>query len=148
MGYNFRRDGNLDHCIGACGYGPGNWLAQQLGGTLASTNPGIAVFTWNTIGVLDVPSFIAITGEAWARHPTTIINGQDPPPVPPVIPPVVPPVVPPGPTPGPVIDFITWLLAQAWFMDFVKWLIAHGLKPSSEAEMRQAVSSYRIEAGV
>ncbi len=153
IGTGFRRDGNLDHCISACAYGTMGWLAQQLGGPTPNpvwlSAPAYGVFTWDTIGILDVPSFIAITGEAWSRNPTTIINGQDPTPAP--VPPPQPipvPIPPPGPSPGPVIDFMTWLLAQAWFLDFVKWLLAHGLKPTSEGEIRVAVSQYRIEAGV
>ena len=32
------------------------------------------MFTWNTIGIIDVPSMLAITHEAWLRNPTTVIN--------------------------------------------------------------------------
>ena len=30
------------------------------------------MFTWNSIGIIDVPSMIAITQEAWLRQPTTV----------------------------------------------------------------------------
>jgi hypothetical protein len=34
----------------------------------------IGLFTWNSIGIIDVPSMLAITQEAWLRNPTTVIN--------------------------------------------------------------------------
>jgi hypothetical protein len=74
----FSTDGNLDHCVSLCGYGPAAWLMGQLGGTLpkslAPATPCYALFTWSAIGVIDVPSMVAITGEAWLRTPTTIIK--------------------------------------------------------------------------
>ena len=39
----------------------------------AATKPGYALFTWDSIGIIDVPSMIAITSEAWFRQPTTVI---------------------------------------------------------------------------
>jgi hypothetical protein len=75
-----------DHCISACGYGPIAWLLGQLGAAVPAgvdgTKPGYAVFTWDTIGVLDVASLNAITFEAWLRTPTTIIVGPPSPPNP------------------------------------------------------------------
>ena len=74
----FQQDQNMDHCVDVCGYGPIAWLLSQLGGTLPSnvdgTQPGYAIFTWNSIGVVDVPSFLAITCETWLRQPTTVIK--------------------------------------------------------------------------
>jgi hypothetical protein len=35
--------------------------------------PGYALFTWDSIGIIDVPSMIAITSEAWFRQPTTMV---------------------------------------------------------------------------
>jgi len=74
----FTQDGNVDHCTGLSGYGPSGWLAQQLGVGLprgvAPATPGYAMFTWSSIGIIDVPSMVAITGEAWLRTPTTIIK--------------------------------------------------------------------------
>lgn len=106
----FRTDQNLDHCISVCGFGTIAWLLQQLGGVLPSnvdgTQPGYAVFTWNTIGVLDVPSLLAITGEAWLRNPATVTLGFGAP-TPDAVkvygggPPTPIPIVPtPTPTPG------------------------------------------------
>lgn len=75
----FASDQNEDHCVSLCGYGSISWLAQQLGVSVPSgidgTHPGYLLFTWDTVGIIDVPSMIAITGEAWLRTPTTIIQG-------------------------------------------------------------------------
>lgn len=73
---NFQPDNNEDHCVSLCGYGTMAWLADQLHCQVPSdvdgTQDGYALFTWSTIGVIDVPSMIAITGEAWLRNPTTL----------------------------------------------------------------------------
>lgn len=72
----FSEDTNEDHCVSLCGYGTFRWLAGQLKVALSSgvsaATPGYALFTWNSIGLIDVPSMLAITGEAWLRNPTTI----------------------------------------------------------------------------
>jgi hypothetical protein len=69
-------DTKEDHCVSLCGYGTMSWLAQQLGVSVPSgvngDNPGYAMFTWNSIGIIDVPSMINITAEAWLRNPTTV----------------------------------------------------------------------------
>lgn len=74
----FNRDTAEDHCVSLCGYGTIEWLAGELGvpvpAGIVGTQPGYAMFTWSTIGIIDVPSMIAITQEAWLRTPTTIIN--------------------------------------------------------------------------
>jgi hypothetical protein len=74
----FHADANEDHCVSLCGYGTIAWLAQKLNVQVPAgvdgTKPGYAMFTWNTIGIIDVPSMLAITHEAWLRIPTTIIN--------------------------------------------------------------------------
>lgn len=71
----FKQDGNLDHCTALCGYGPFGWLMAQLKAkpsTVLDQNlPVYAMFTWSTIGIIDEPSLLAITGEAWLRTPTT-----------------------------------------------------------------------------
>ncbi len=76
LGVDFSQDPNMDHCTSACGYGPIAWLLSEISGTLPAgpygTQPGIAMFTWDSVGVLDWPSFLAITGEAWLRQPTTV----------------------------------------------------------------------------
>ena len=73
----FTDDTNEDHCVSLCGYGSISWLLSQLGATVPSgvdgTQPGYGMFTWATIGVIDIPSMLAITGEAWLRSPNTVI---------------------------------------------------------------------------
>jgi hypothetical protein len=53
-------------------------LASQLKVTLPAgavgTTPGYGLFTWDTIGIIDHPSMLAITHEAWLRNPTTIVK--------------------------------------------------------------------------
>ena len=74
----FNSDNNVDHCVSLCGYGTITWLAQQLGVAVPNGvdggQPGYALFTWNSIGIIDVPSMLAITREAWIRIPTTIVK--------------------------------------------------------------------------
>ena len=75
----FHPDSNMDHCVSLCGYGTIEWLWLQFtpGVSLPSwvdvDAPAYAMFTWDSIGIIDVPSLIAITGEAWLRNPTTVI---------------------------------------------------------------------------
>jgi hypothetical protein len=74
----FRPDSNEDHCVSLCGYGTVAWLAQQLRVQVPAgadgTKPAYGLFTWNSVGIIDVPSMLAITHEAWLRKPTTIIK--------------------------------------------------------------------------
>ena len=76
FGTGFKSDGKQDHCVSLCGFGTISWLAQQLKVSVPSgvdeTKNGYALFTWNSIGVIDVPSMLAVTHEAWLRRPTTI----------------------------------------------------------------------------
>jgi hypothetical protein len=73
----FHPDHAEDHCVSLCGFGTITWLAQQLKVQVPAgvdgTKPGYALFTWDSIGIIDVPSMIAITDEAWLRKPTTKI---------------------------------------------------------------------------
>jgi hypothetical protein len=82
FGVGFQADSNEDHCVSLCGYGTINWLAQQLNinvpGGLDGTKPGYALFTWDSIGIIDLPSLLAITQEAWLRQPTTVTTGTSP----------------------------------------------------------------------
>jgi hypothetical protein len=74
----FKEDKHIDHCVSLCGYGTISWLAQQMKVTVPSSvdgsKPGFAVFTWDSIGIIDFPSMNAITDEAWLRAPTTIVR--------------------------------------------------------------------------
>ena len=38
------------------------------------TKLGYAMFTWDSIGIIDQPSMVAKTEEAWLRTPTTVIK--------------------------------------------------------------------------
>lgn len=71
----FQPDGSEDHCVSLCGYGTIGWLAQQLSAQLPAGvdggQSGYAMFTWSSIGIIDEPSMLAITHEAWLRNPTT-----------------------------------------------------------------------------
>jgi len=73
----YTQDNNEDHCVSLCGYGTISWLAHQLDASVPSgvdgTKPGYAMFTWGSIGIIDVPSMVAITHEAWLRTPTTVV---------------------------------------------------------------------------
>ena len=74
----FHPDTAEDHCVSLCGYGTLEWLAKELKthipGGINATQPGYALFTWDTIGIIDVPSLMAITHEAWLRMPTTKVQ--------------------------------------------------------------------------
>jgi hypothetical protein len=76
----FHTDGNEDHCVSLCGYGTIDWLAQQFNVRVPSGVNGsaqaYAMFTWDSIGIIDVPSMVAITHEAWLRQPTTVMKGH------------------------------------------------------------------------
>lgn len=78
FGTKYKDDDAEDHSVALCGYGTISYLAAQLGAKIPNgidgTDPGYAMFTWNSIGIIDVPSMIAITQEAWLRQPTTVAN--------------------------------------------------------------------------
>ncbi|MBB5330869.1 hypothetical protein [Tunturiibacter gelidoferens] len=78
----FHADSTEDHCTSLCGYGPIKWLAQELKVAVPAgidgAKPGYALFTWDSIGIIDVPSLLAITHEAWLRQPTTVIKPAPP----------------------------------------------------------------------
>jgi hypothetical protein len=73
----FSEDSAEDHCVSLPGFGPTSWLADQLGvGSIVPSgfaSLAYALFTWDSIGIIDFPSLMAITGEAWLRNPGTII---------------------------------------------------------------------------
>jgi hypothetical protein len=74
----FQKDNNIDHCVSLCGYGSFSWLAGQLGvqvpPDIDGATPGYGLFTWDSIGIIDNPSMVAITDEAWLRNPVTVIH--------------------------------------------------------------------------
>jgi len=78
---------NEDHCVSLCGYGTVAQLASGLGVPLPQgiqpSTQAWALFTWDTVGIVDTPSLLAITFEAWVRFPTTVFQEAPPPPPPP-----------------------------------------------------------------
>ncbi|MGI8667697.1 MAG: hypothetical protein ACR2N4_17005 [Jatrophihabitans sp.] len=78
FGTGWHADANEDHCVALCGYGTISWLADQLGASvpagLDGNQPGYALYTWDSIGIVDASSVVAVTHEAWLRQPTTLIG--------------------------------------------------------------------------
>lgn len=68
----FTADAEEDHCVSLAGFGPISWLAEQLGSSASGTEVVYALFTWDSIGIIDWPSLQAICAEAWLRRPTTV----------------------------------------------------------------------------
>ena len=77
FGTGFQPDSNEDHCVSLFGYGTTGWLASQLHVAVPAgvdpNAPAYALFTWNSIGIIDHPSMVNITHEAWVRQPTTVV---------------------------------------------------------------------------
>jgi hypothetical protein len=75
----FASEPGEDHCVSLCGYGTLSWLAQQFGVQVPNgvngQYPSYALFTWDSIAIIDQNSMLAITHEAWVRNPTTIVMG-------------------------------------------------------------------------
>jgi hypothetical protein len=122
-GVNWRRDQEIDHCVGLFGYGPAKFCYEQLGKPLPANvspdTPGYLMFTWNSIGFVDRPSLMNVIAEAWVRNPTTAGYPQppEPPPAPPA--PPTPPAPKPAPTPEPAPEPklpIWWILAGEGFV--------------------------------
>jgi hypothetical protein len=80
--YNYPKNQPEDHCVSLCGYGT---LAELI--TLFKhhkvtvhapkgmpTGLSYAMFTWNSIGIIDQQSMLNMTYEAWIRIPVTIIK--------------------------------------------------------------------------
>jgi hypothetical protein len=71
-----------NHCASLCGYGPLAALADlfERQGVHVNLPPDMptelcyAMFTWDSIGIIDRQSLMNITGEAWVRNPTTIVK--------------------------------------------------------------------------
>lgn len=77
--YNYPQSGKHDHCVSVCGYGLlddliSEFKKYQIDVRKSSGMPGgmwYAVFTWNSIGIVDEQSLLNMTYEAWARDPVT-----------------------------------------------------------------------------
>lgn len=80
--YDYPKNQPEDHCVSLCGYGT---LAELVGlfqhhNVRVVAPPGMptglcyAMFTWNSIGIVDQQSLLNMTYEAWIRNPVTIIK--------------------------------------------------------------------------
>ncbi|MBB5470968.1 hypothetical protein OKW30_001875 [Paraburkholderia sp. Clong3] len=80
--YNYPKHQPEDHCVSLCGYGT---LAELVGlfrqhnvtvqaPTGMPVGLSYAMFTWNSIGIVDHQSMLNMTYEAWIRKPVTIIK--------------------------------------------------------------------------
>ena len=71
-----------DHCVSLCGYGTltqlkALFLKHKVTVKVPKGMPtGLcyAMFTWNSIGIIDQQSMLNMTHEAWLRNPVTIIK--------------------------------------------------------------------------
>jgi hypothetical protein len=71
-----------DHCVSLCGYGTFAQLKALFSKQKVTvkapkgmpTGLCYAMFTWNSIGIIDQQSMLHMTHEAWIRNPVTIIK--------------------------------------------------------------------------
>jgi hypothetical protein len=83
--YNYPKIQPEDHCVSLCGYGNLNDLVglfHQHGVSIhvpsgMPTGLCYAMFTWNSIGIIDQQSMLNMTYEAWIRVPVTIVRDLD-----------------------------------------------------------------------
>jgi len=82
--YDYPKNQPEDHCVSLCGYGT---LAELVSlfhqhGVTVHPQTGMptglcyALFTWNSVGIIDVQSMLNMTYEAWIRNPVTVIKEQ------------------------------------------------------------------------
>ena len=87
---------NTDHCVGIGGYGPAQALVDALNKAFPGANVTLPpvfsptqvvylLFTWNSIGLVDIGWVKSTTAESYVRNPTT--PGQSPLPPAPIVPP-------------------------------------------------------------
>ena len=106
---------NTDHCVGLSGFGPAEYLYQQLGVPMPSALAGkfgYLLFTWSTIGFVDHAWLMSTCVEAWVRNPTT--PEQQPTPTPPPVPPSPPVPPPPVPVTSPIYDVQGMIPSGVW----------------------------------
>ena len=80
--YNYPKNQPEDHCTSLSGYGTLAELValfKQHGVTVkapAGMPKGLcyAMFTWNSIGIVDEQSILNMTYEAWIRNPATVVK--------------------------------------------------------------------------
>ncbi len=80
--YNYPKNEPEDHCVSICGYGT---LAELVAlfkqhGVTVNVPKGMptglcyAIFSWNSVGIIDQQSMLNMTNEAWIRNPVTKID--------------------------------------------------------------------------
>jgi hypothetical protein len=122
-----KHDNNTDHCVALCGYGPAEWLYQQLKVALPSAlagKSGYLLYTWATIGFVDHDWIMGTVSEAWVRNPTTV---------------GVPPLTPPPPPPPPPITLS---------LDQVMEWVEDGVAAWGSATLNKAEAAAAARAGL
>ncbi len=79
---NYPKGLGEDHCVSLCGYGTLAQLEALFLQHHVTVHPpagmptGLcyAMFTWNSIGIIDQQSMLNMTHEAWLRNPVTVIK--------------------------------------------------------------------------
>ncbi len=150
IGTGFKQDNNYDHCVELTAYGSAAWLAQQLSnwygvsvqlGNLSPNAPVLGLATWNTVGIIDIPSMIDITCEAWSRTPNSTVRGSNPPTPDQVFTPgPINPPPPPSPLPPPPIGVIAAINA-AFVQIEAQFARVRGMRHLLE-QIRQYVVAY------
>jgi len=83
VAYGYPLSTNYDHCTSLCGFGSASDLVAQFATrgitvTLPSSMPVdtlcVGLFTWGTIGLVDMISLQNMCGEAWVRNPPVIVR--------------------------------------------------------------------------
>jgi hypothetical protein len=80
--YDYPKGGVEDHCTSLCGYGTLAQLTTLFAQHKVTVHPAkgmptglcYAMFSWNSIGIIDAQSMLNMTHEAWIRTPVTIIK--------------------------------------------------------------------------
>lgn len=80
--YGYPPDLPMDHCVSLCGFGPLDELIAlfKKQGVKVSPPKGMpqglcyAMFTWDSIGIVDELSVVNMTHEAWVRSPVTTMS--------------------------------------------------------------------------
>ncbi len=80
--YDYPPHQTEDHCVSLCGFGTLAELITHFQQHKVTVTPhsgmpkGLcyAMFTWNSIGIVDQQSMLNMTYEAWIRVPVTIIK--------------------------------------------------------------------------
>jgi hypothetical protein len=79
---NYPKNQPEDHCVSLCGYGNLKELVDLFHQHKVTVHPASgmptglcwAMFTWNSIGIIDNQSMLNMTYEAWIRSPVTIVK--------------------------------------------------------------------------